>query len=56
MVNQMGTNHPYIKYFKLIAEKLNIQPEPTPTISTNNLSNISVNKLSQNDDDTDEED
>lgn len=56
MVNQMGANHPYIKYFKLIAEKLNIQPEPTPTIATNNLSNISVNKLSQNDDDTDEED
>jgi len=53
MINQMGANHPYIKYFKLIAEKLNIQPEPIPTITTNN---ISANKLSQNDDDTDEED
>lgn len=48
MVNQMGTNHPYIKYFKLIAEKLNIQPEPTQPVA--------ANKLSQDDDDTDEED
>jgi hypothetical protein len=48
MVGQMGTNHPYIKYFRLIADKLNIQQESTPVIS--------ANKLSQDDDDTDEED
>jgi hypothetical protein len=49
MVNQMGTNHPYIKYFKLIADKLNIQSEPDSP-------NITANKISKNDDDTDEED
>ena len=50
MLDQSKMNHPYIKYFKLIAEKLNIQPlkiDKLPLIK---------NKLSKNDDDTDEED
>jgi hypothetical protein len=56
MINKMGVNHPYIKYFKLIAQKLNIQPEldsePEPDIKN---TVVSANELSQNED-TDEED
>lgn len=60
MMNQMGANHPYIRYFRLIANKLNFQngdtepsiSEPEPKIK----SDIVQNKPSTTDDDTDEED
>ena len=54
MINQIGVNHPYIKYFKLISDKLNIQStDPKPElIDTNTI----PNKISTSDDDTDEED
>jgi len=60
LMNQMGVNHPYIRYFKLIADKLNIQPQNSESDNTiltpeNILSNISNNKMSK-DEDTDEED
>ena len=57
MVNQMGINHPYIRYFKLIAQKLNFKPSEIPQeILENVKQELSSNKLSNNDDDTDEED
>ena len=54
MINQLGANHPYIRYFKLISEKLNLQTG----ISEPELVEPSVtpNKISTSDDDTDEED
>ena len=53
MINQMGANHPYIRYFKLISEKLNLQINDTiPEI----IPNVTPNKISTTDDDTDEED
>jgi hypothetical protein len=59
MVNQMGANHPYIKYFRLISEKLNLQPttqeETQPALETP-LTTPAPNKISSKDDDTDEED
>jgi hypothetical protein len=54
MLNSLSTNHPYIKYFKLIAEKLNINFSDKPP--ENIVQNIIGNKISSNDDDTDEED
>lgn len=59
MINQMGINHPYIKYFKLIANKLNIQSTTTTlndSVCKEKISQIISNKISNNDDDTDEED
>lgn len=62
MTSQIGTMHPYIKYFKLIAQKLNIKPLDIPSEVLENIkseiskSEISNNKISNNDDDTDEED
>ena len=63
MINQIGHNHPYIRYFKLIAEKLNIQPinlDPPPKIeplddAEDEIPILVGNKLSSNDDDTDDE-
>jgi hypothetical protein len=53
MINQMGANHPYIRYFKLISEKLNLQiNDNVPEI----IPNVTPNKISTVDDDTDEED
>lgn len=56
MLNQMGANHPYIKYFKLLADKLNISINPVgvPEQLVENES-INTNKISK-DEDTDEED
>jgi hypothetical protein len=59
MINQMGANHPYIRYFKLIAEKLNVQNEnieDTLEHISEVKPNIVQNKPSTTDDDTDEED
>jgi len=62
MINQMGGNHPYIRYFKLIAEKLNIQPQIVESPQTETLNEpedtiptLVGNKIS-NDEDTDDED
>ena len=63
LVNQIGNNHPYIRYFKLIAEKLNIQPsnldiQPSNLDiedDTDMIPKLIGNKLSNNDDDTDDE-
>jgi hypothetical protein len=52
MINQIGTKHPYIKYFKLISDKLNMSSNTIPDVE----SQITTNKISNNDDDTDEED
>ena len=67
MMNQMGANHPYIRYFRLIANKLNFQNgdieqpllEPVTQIPIPEQEvkpNIVQNKPSTTDDDTDEED
>jgi hypothetical protein len=54
MINKMGATHPYIKYFKLISDKLNFQTENTEQEQVNPT--IIPNKISTSDDDTDEED
>ena len=58
MINQIGNNHPYIRYFKLIAEKLNIKPSNLEPMNDNEdvIPKLIPNKLSNNDDDTDDED
>jgi hypothetical protein len=62
MVNQIGNNHPYIRYFKLIAEKLNLESEdeyvrvPISEHETEEkIPTLIGNKISNNDDDTDDE-
>ena len=63
MATQIGNNHPYIRYFRLIAEKLNIQPsnldaQPEPDSSNDiedKIPTLIGNKLSNNDDDTDDD-
>lgn len=54
MVNQLGINHPYIRYFKLISEKLNMSVSETTEVIPEPP--VTTNKISSNDDDTDEED
>ena len=60
MINQIGNNHPYIRYFKLIAEKLNIQPTNLGHVNEDDnedaIPKLIANKISNNDDDTDDED
>lgn len=57
MINQMGANHPYIRYFKLISDKLNMSSSNNSIPDVESLSSkITTNKISNNDDDTDEED
>jgi len=88
MTAKMGTSHPYIRYFKLIAEKLNLQTmqeqtmqKPAQTMQEQTMQEqtmqeqtmqkpaqtmqkqtgirepvIMSNKISSNDDDTDDED
>lgn len=57
MINQMGANHPYIRYFKLISDKLNMSSSNNSIPDVESLSSkITSNKISNNDDDTDEED
>lgn len=56
MLNQMGSNHPYIKYFKLLADKLNISINAV-VVPEQLVENepMNTNKISK-DEDTDEED
>jgi len=57
MINQMGANHPYIRYFKLISDKLNMMSNNNSIPDVESISSkITTNKISNNDDDTDEED
>jgi hypothetical protein len=64
MTSKMGTLHPYIKYFKLIADKLNFTPsniipeQELPQIQKEQKTSeqIKSNKISNKDDDTDDED
>lgn len=64
MTSQIGSSHPYIKYFKLIALKLNMKPLDIPSEIIENIKSeiengkleTTKNKISNTDDDTDEED
>jgi hypothetical protein len=62
MTAKIGTSHPYIKYFKLIADKLNFKPsniipeQPQLQKEQKMSEQIKSNKISNKDDDTDDED
>jgi len=43
MMKQKGSNHPYVRYFKLLAEKLGVNtPSPTPMQDYTELLNNKV--------------
>ena len=56
MVNQMGANHPYIRYFRLISDKLNLQTGNSELETELLKPTVTPSKISMTDDDTDEED
>jgi len=61
LMKQLGSAHPYVKYFRLIAEKLGVtEPLPIPTASTDGVesnadmfANLQTGAMSKDNDDTD---
>ena len=61
LMKQLGTTHPYVKYFRLVANKLGVtEPLPIPTAGTSGIesnadmfANLQASTMSKNEDDTD---